>query len=68
MAPEVLHLIFVLVGLGLGWYLKHHSLGIPPDILQALQKLLAQKQQQDGHGLLKDFLNSLSAPPGPPRS
>ena len=33
MQPEILHVVFAVVGLALGWYLKHQSIKVPPDVL-----------------------------------
>jgi hypothetical protein len=73
LCPEVLHVIFTLLGLGLGWYVRHHSLGIAPEVLSVVQQLLSTQKQQQAHSLLQDLLGQvvppLSPPPAnPPRS
>jgi hypothetical protein len=69
-SPEVLHVVFTLLGLGLGWYVRHHSLGIAPEVLSAVQQLLSNQKQQQAHSLLQDLLSAVVPPksPSPPRS
>lgn len=56
--PELWHILFAAFGLGLGWYLKHQSIKVPPEILTALEGLLAQKHQQQSRGLLQELLDA----------
>lgn len=65
-SPEVLHVIFTLLGIGLGWYVRHSSLGVSPEVLSAMQQLLSQQKQQQAHGLLQDLLARFVPPPSPP--
>jgi hypothetical protein len=69
-SPEVLHVIFTLLGIGLGWYVRHSSLGVSPEVLSAVQQLLSQQKQQQAHGLLQDLLARFIPPPTstPPKS
>ncbi len=62
-SPEVLHLVFTLLGIGLGWYVRHHSLGVSPEVLAAVQQLLARQKQQQAHSYLQDLLAQIPAPP-----
>jgi hypothetical protein len=62
-SPEVLHLVFTLLGAALGWYVRHSSLGVSPEVLGALQALLSRQKQQQAHGLLQDLLAQVPAPP-----
>jgi tartrate dehydratase alpha subunit/fumarate hydratase class I-like protein len=68
--PEILHLVFAAAGLALGWYLKHQSIKVPPDVLAAIEDLLARKQQTQGHTFLQDLLEAARAAEAPasPRS
>jgi hypothetical protein len=63
---EVLHVIFTLLGMGLGWYVRHHSLGVSPEVLAAVQQLLSRQKQRQAHGLLQDLLAQVPLPPPPP--
>jgi hypothetical protein len=68
-SPEILHVIFTLLGIGLGWYVRHSSLGVSPEVLSAVQQLLSQQKQQQAHGLLQDLLARIAPPPPtPPKS
>lgn len=60
-APEIWHVLFAAFGLGLGWYLKHQSIEVPPEILTAIEELLAQKNQQQGRGILQELLDAAKA-------
>jgi hypothetical protein len=55
-SPEVLHLVFTLLGMGLGWYVRHYSLGVSPEVLATLQQLMARQKQQQTHSLLQDLI------------
>lgn len=65
MGPEVLHLVCTLIGVGLGWYIRHQSIGVPAEVLEALQQLFASKQKKDSQGLLQELLQALPPSPGP---
>jgi hypothetical protein len=65
-SPEVLHLVFTLLGMGLGWYLRHYSLGVSPEVLAAVQQLLSRQKQQQAHGLLQNLLAQIAPPPPSP--
>lgn len=66
LSPEVLHLLFAVGGAVLGWVARHHSLGVSPDVLAAVEQLLARQRQQQAHGLLQDLLDK--ARPAPPHA
>lgn len=68
MTPEVLHLIFAIFGLAVGWYVRHHSLGISPDVLAVVQKLIANQKESQIKDLLQGLIDSLRPPAAPPRS
>jgi hypothetical protein len=59
MTPEIIHLVFALVGAGLGWYYRHRSQReLPPelqDILNVLENRLSQRKEQDAHDLLQEL-------------
>jgi hypothetical protein len=70
-SPEVLHVIFTLLGIGLRWYVRHSSLGVSPEVLSAVQQLLSQQKQQQAHGLLQELLARFIPPAStstPPKS
>jgi hypothetical protein len=62
--PEILHVVFAAVGLALGWYLKHQSIKVPPDVLAVVEELLARKQQTQGHTFLLDLLEAAKVADG----
>jgi hypothetical protein len=67
--PELLHLLFAVLGAGLGWYARHASLGVSPEVLTLVEKLLATRKEGQARGLLRDLLDEFqaaSAPPPPP--
>jgi hypothetical protein len=66
--PEILHLIFTLIGLGLGWYIKHQSISVPSEVLSLVERLLAVKQHQQAQGYLQDLLHGagMAVPPSAP--
>jgi hypothetical protein len=64
--PEVLHLLFALLGAGLGWYVRHASLGVSPEVLSLVEKLLARQKEGQAHGLLRDLLAGFEAQATPP--
>lgn len=57
--PEIWHIAFTIGGLALGWYLKHQSIKVPPDVLAAVEDLLARKQQEQNRSLLQDLLDAV---------
>jgi hypothetical protein len=59
----LLHLIFGVAGTLLGWYLRHHSLGVSPDLVDALGKIAARHKENQAQGLLQDLLEHLRNPP-----
>jgi hypothetical protein len=60
--PEILHILFTVGGLALGWYIKHQSIKIPPEVLAVVEQLLAEEL----HGQTRDRLQALLAPDAPP--
>ena len=57
--PEIWHVLFAAVGLALGWYLKHQSIKVPPEVLSVVEDLLAHKQQDHSRNLLQDLLDAV---------
>jgi hypothetical protein len=66
MTPEILHLIFTAVGLFLGWYVRHNSLGIPAELLGAVKDLHINAQKSTWLGYLNDILGAASQGGGSP--
>jgi hypothetical protein len=64
--PELLHLLFALLGAGLGWYARHASLGVSPEVLTLVEKLLARRKEGQAHSLLRDLLDEFQAAAAPP--
>jgi hypothetical protein len=59
--PEIWHVVFAAVGLALGWYLKHQSIKVPPEVLTVVEDLLARKQQDHSRNLLQDLLDAVKS-------
>jgi hypothetical protein len=63
--PEVLHVLFTAAGLLLGWYLKHQSGKLPPEVQALVGQLLARRQEQQARDLLHELLGTATPPPPP---
>jgi len=59
--PEILHSVFAVVGLAVGWYIKHQSIKVPPEVLTVVEELLTRKQQDQSRNLLQDLLDAVKA-------
>ena len=59
--PEILHIVFAVVGLAVGWYIKHQSIKVPPEVLTVVEELLTKKQQDQNRNLLQDLLDAVKA-------
>lgn len=65
MSTELIHVLFALAGAILGWFAKRHP-ELPPElaeVLKVLEPILAQRKQQQSHGLLQDIATALKAKP-----
>jgi hypothetical protein len=65
-SPEVLHLLFALLGAGLGWYARHSSINVAPEVLALVEKLLSRQKEDQAHGQLQDLLDKARTPPAKP--
>jgi hypothetical protein len=61
--PEVLHVVFTAAGLLLGWYLRHQSGQLPPEVQALVGQLLARRQEQQARDLLHELLSAANPPP-----
>jgi len=59
--PEIWHIVFAVVGLAVGWYIKHQSIKVPPEVLTVVEELLTRKQQDQSRNLLQDLLDAVKA-------
>lgn len=59
--PEIWHVLFAVVGLAVGWYLKHQSIKVPSEVLTVVEDLLARKQQDHSRNLLQDLLDAVKS-------
>jgi hypothetical protein len=59
--PEIWHILFAVVGLAVGWYVKHQSIKVPPEVLTVVEDLLARQQQDHSRNLLQDLLDAVKS-------
>ncbi len=62
MSPEMIHVLFTLAGLALGWFAKTYSLptGLI-EILPALEQVFDRKKLQDAHATLQGIAEAAKA-------
>jgi hypothetical protein len=67
MSAEVVQLLFALAGAALGWYVRHRSASLPPEVVSVVKTLLDRRQQRQAHSLLEELLDAARQPPAPPK-
>jgi hypothetical protein len=66
LTPEVMHLLFALAGVLLGWYARRRRLRVPPDLLDALEQLAVRHKESEVLSLLRKLVEHFrTSPPGP---